>query len=211
MPLYGLHGGRIKKKKAKDGGSGAYYDGTFYALKGGNTQQFWQYDIARDTWTEGDTIPTNGSTGRKKRVKYGADLVSYGGGTFYALKGNKTSEAWRYIVGSAFGPRPPGAAVAGVIGGSTPPTMTISPNPARRNAAVSYSLPSGGRARLGLYDMNGRLVMATQRDHPNAGSHTASVDVADLAAGVYVLRLECGTLQARRKLVIERGKGVRRE
>ena len=43
---------------------------------------------------------------------------------FFALKGNKTSEAWRYIVGSAFGPRPPGAAVAGVIGGSTPPIQT---------------------------------------------------------------------------------------
>ena len=39
-----------------------------------------------------------GSTGRKKRVKYGADLVHWGYGAFFALKGNKTNEFWRYVV-----------------------------------------------------------------------------------------------------------------
>ncbi len=98
MPLYGLHSGRIRKKKAKDGGAGAMYGNEIWALKGGNTQQFWMYNIVADTWTEQDTVPTNGSTGdRKKRVKYGADLVHWGGGVFFALKGNKTVEMWRYL------------------------------------------------------------------------------------------------------------------
>ena len=42
MPLYGLHSGKIRKKKARDGGCGAWYDGAIRALKGGNTQQFWK-------------------------------------------------------------------------------------------------------------------------------------------------------------------------
>ena len=97
MPLYGLHSGRIKKKKSKDGGSGAWHNGEIYALKGGNTQQFWKYTPSSDSWTELDTVPNYGSTGRKKRVKYGADIVCING-TFYALKGNKTLEFWRYVL-----------------------------------------------------------------------------------------------------------------
>ncbi|MBN2538372.1 PD40 domain-containing protein [candidate division WOR-3 bacterium] len=101
MPLLGLHGGRVRKKKSKDGGCAAYLAGRIYALKGGNTQQFFKYDTTERMWSELDTVPTNGSTGKKKRVKKGADIVYCpGSGALYALKGNKTREFWEYGSGA---------------------------------------------------------------------------------------------------------------
>ena len=98
MPLYGLHSGKIKKKKAKDGGGAAWVSGMnwIFALKGGNTQQVWRYEVAADSWCEADTLPQVGSSGKKKRVSLGGDLVHTGEGTLYALKGNKTLQMWRY-------------------------------------------------------------------------------------------------------------------
>jgi len=64
MPFIGMLG---KKKKSKDGGSAAFMDGALYALKGGNTQEFWKYTTTDSAgWTELDTMPQLGTTGKKK-------------------------------------------------------------------------------------------------------------------------------------------------
>jgi hypothetical protein len=94
MPLIGRVG---KSKESKDGGNGAFHDGAIHALKGRNTQEFWKYDVAANAWTEYDTIPAVGSTGKKKRVKNGGDVASIGDDVFFVLKGNRTMEFWRYL------------------------------------------------------------------------------------------------------------------
>ncbi|MCX6742550.1 MAG: hypothetical protein NTX24_05285 [Candidatus Pacearchaeota archaeon] len=95
MPLMGRHNGSIKSKRLKDGGSGAWVDGKLLALKGGNTQQSFGYSPLSNEWTELDTIPSTGSSGKRRRVNKGGDLVSCNG-ILYALKGNKTLEMWGY-------------------------------------------------------------------------------------------------------------------
>jgi len=95
MPFIGAAG---RRKRSKDGGSTTWYDGRICALKGGNTGEFWRYDPATDVWVELDTLPTFGSTGKRKKVKHGGDIVN-ADGVLYALKGNKTREFWRYIPG----------------------------------------------------------------------------------------------------------------
>ncbi len=86
-----------KNKKSKDGGSAASLGDYIYALKGGNTCEFWRYCLAGDSWTEMETIPQVGSTGKKKRVKGGGSLVAYSAAQLFALKGNKCNEFWQYV------------------------------------------------------------------------------------------------------------------
>jgi len=94
MPFISQKTGR--NKKSKDGGDAAFYNGFIYALKGGNTCEFYRYNIATNSWTELDPMPDFGSTGKKRRVKQGGALAC-ADGSFYAFKGGKTREFWLYI------------------------------------------------------------------------------------------------------------------
>ncbi len=98
MPVYGSTG----KKKTKDGGCGAWLDGRIYALKGGNTQEFWRYTAATDSWHEMDILPRVGTGGKKKKVKAGGSITS-DGNVLYAQKGNKCNEFWRYVPNTSGG------------------------------------------------------------------------------------------------------------
>jgi hypothetical protein len=71
--------------------------------------------------------------------------------------------------------------------------LGTTPNPARQHATVRYAIPesvarNGGGVTLQVYDVMGRQVRSIRIDG-TAGRHTQRVDVADLASGVYLLRL----------------------
>jgi hypothetical protein len=99
MPVPG-HAGN---KKAKDGCCAAWYGGDIYALKGGNTCEFWRYTPSADTWHELDDIPLFGSTHARIRVKAGAALAGCPDTGVYAIKGNKSREFWWYKLGQSGG------------------------------------------------------------------------------------------------------------
>jgi hypothetical protein len=93
-----------RRKRVKKGGDLCYdrYDTLVFAFKGGNTQEFWRYDVIHDSWSQKRDVPY-GTAAKLKRVNGGAGLALYhNGGTgddyVYALKGNKTFEFWRYYV-----------------------------------------------------------------------------------------------------------------
>ena len=206
MPVMGMYGGKMKLKKSKDGGSGAWYDGRLYALKGGNTCQFYRYEPTGDTWTELDTINSYGSTAKKKRVKAGGDLASYGHGAFFATKGNKTYEFWRYVI-----PAVDRKQDTGNRGGvqANPSTiydlrMTISPNPmANGFATLRFSLAKAGPVSVSVYDALGRAVL---RQAYGVQRKTSSVplDLRSLSAGVYLVRLDADGYRSSQKLVVQR-------
>ncbi|MEM6327949.1 MAG: T9SS type A sorting domain-containing protein, partial [Bacteroidota bacterium] len=62
------------------------------------------------------------------------------------------------------------------------------PNPSEGNATVAFSLAREGAVRVAVYDALGREVVVAAEGTHQAGRHTASV--LDLAAGVYVVRME---------------------
>ncbi|MEO0077780.1 MAG: hypothetical protein ABIK86_02135, partial [candidate division WOR-3 bacterium] len=103
MPMVGRSG---RMKKSKDGGCGTWLGQRVFCLKGGNTQEFWAYYPAGDSWAELETLPAFGSSGKRKKVKAGADITAWSGALF-ALKGNSTLELWQYFPAQAQDPVSP--------------------------------------------------------------------------------------------------------
>ncbi len=201
MPALSRYTGRAKK--SKDGGAAAFSNGTIYALKGGNTQEFWSYDVAGDSWHELDTMPAYGTTQKRKKVKAGADLVELSG-TFYALKGNKTLEFWQYVpLPNPVQARPrPGVQARSTAANN--PSLVITPNPLRSGVVtLQVRMPrarsSSGPIKVGVYDATGRLVLGS----PVARTSAILLDLRGLCSGVYLVRLEAGSSVVSQKLVIQ--------
>ncbi|MFO7675263.1 MAG: T9SS type A sorting domain-containing protein [bacterium] len=198
MPRPSMSG---KTKKAKDGSNAAFYNGAFHALKGGNTVEFWKYDVAANTWSEYELMPEIGSTGKKKRVKYGGDVASHDDGAFFCLKANKTLEFWRYVTAP---PPMAGPARSGVMAGETPgqPFVKVGPNPLSGGmATVRYALPSAGPASINVFDVTGRTVLSRSLVASRSGA--VSLDLRNLSAGIYLVKVEADGFTGTQKLVIQ--------
>jgi hypothetical protein len=77
------------------------------------------------------------------------------------------------------------------------------PNPVRDASRVSFEIPREGMVRLSVHDVAGRVVrtfLPGVRLAP--GSHEATLDAHDLAAGIYFVRLECDGEVAGEKLIV---------
>ena len=194
MPTTGSAG----SKKSKDGGCATLFDDYIYALKGGNTREFWQYAIATNSWVEKETIPTGLL---KKKVKSGADIVT-AGLSLYATKGNKSNELWQYVPGAFLFDAP---RHDGVVAGKTviAQGMSISPNPLSSGFAVlRYGLPKAGAAELSVYNVAGQTVMAQTLAAGRSGA--VNLDLRHLSTGVYLVKLSSDGFVNSQKLVVQR-------
>lgn len=205
MPIpSGLTG---KNKKSKDGGSAALLDGVIYALKGGNTQEFWSYTIGDTvtpgTWTELDTIPAVApGTTKKKKVKVGGDIALHGD-VLYAIKANKTNDFWMYSFATPMYTERSNR--DGAMAGVTPTvhSLAISPNPLSTGyATVRYSVPKAGAVSLNVFDVTGRTVVTRTLSASRTGA--VSLDLRSLSAGVYLVKLSGDGFSTSQKLVVER-------
>jgi hypothetical protein len=197
-----------KKTKVKDGAGMAFYSKAVYALKGGNTDEFWMFSCSDQQWHV-QTQLTAGS----KRVKGGGALaIAKDIGALYAFRGNNTLELWRYgpIASFEFAPvignevKNETQGQSSVRGSQF--VLRIAPNPftSSLSPSISYSLPRTGNISLRLYDVAGKLMTTLARGYTLAGSHTARLNVDKLARGVYLLRYEYeGNNTATCRLIIE--------
>ena len=200
MPFVGRSG---RSRKSKDGACGAFYNGSIYALKGGNTQEFWRYDTATRQWAELETMPQYGTSGARRKVKGGGDMVA-ADSVLYALKGNKTREVWKYTVTSAPlrpGDRQPGASGSAFNDGRN--SFAVEPNPVAAGFATLRLTGPPDRPTpwsLSVYDINGRVV------HSSSGPQAATfrLDLRAVPDGVYFARLETGGRTAVQKLTVRR-------
>ncbi len=81
------------------------------------------------------------------------------------------------------------------------------PIPSTRARCIEYSLPAAGPVRLVVLDAQGRRVCTLVDDLQSAGIHAVRWDGRDqagnrLASGVYLYRLEAGSLTATRKMLL---------
>jgi hypothetical protein len=151
--------------------------------------------VTGDTWSELDTIPAVGSSTKKKKVKAGAGIVSIGNQVFFATKGNKTREFWRYRLVGEVGIREEYAPVALPAGGGG---LSIVPNPATGFATVRFSSLLPAPFSLRIYDIRGSLVM----ERPAAAS-SLILDCRGLAPGVYFVHAQGPRARATCRLVKE--------
>jgi len=175
-----------KNKKSKDGGSAGYYDGFIYALKGGNTCEFYLYDVGAQVWTELDTMPQLGSTGKRKRVNGGGDIV-VGRNGCWALKGNKTFEFWRYGILPQELISRQGVTEKSATSGEM--FLKLTPVFSGRGAKLQYTGNSPIAVQGKIYDQTGRLVYMLPR-LVFAGAGETKLDLTTLRSGVYILRLK---------------------
>ncbi len=174
FPLAGRSG---RQKKVKDGAGGAWWNNAMYCLKGGNTGEFWRFFPAENRWEELDTIPSYGSTMRKKRVKAGGAIVSLNNGIFFILKGNKTNEFWCYKSpesGPGVNEPPP-----------LPPvflSLRVYPNPTGGILFGEFNLPDNTPVTLKIYDRTGRTVFSRV-----VAQRNWTINCGFLPPGVYFL------------------------
>jgi hypothetical protein len=81
-----------KKTRVKAGGTLVTLGDSIYAFKGGNTNEFWVYDIASDTWYYKRPIVTENG----KKIKGGGALTVMGC-TLYCFTGGNTYNFYSYI------------------------------------------------------------------------------------------------------------------
>ena len=196
-------GGSGRSKKSKDGGSAAWFDNNIYALKGGNTQEFWRFTPSSGAWVELETIPQMGTAGKNKKVKTGGDITATENG-LCALKGNKTDELWQYTPWRGFTSWP---GREGTMGGPSPlrdARMAICPNPLRQGfvtISVTGLKRSSGPVTVGVYNAAGRLVRHWLLP---TGHRSLALDFGSMSTGVYLVKLGSHGLAATQKLVVQR-------
>ena len=69
-----------------------------------------------------------------------------------------------------------------------------SPNPARRETELNFTLPSTEVVTITLHDATGREIGTAVRDQQfTAGAHNVSFNVESLASGTYFFTLKAGS------------------
>ncbi len=204
LPFYGTMN---RKKKVKDG-SGLAYNGAnlIYALKGGNTDEFWAYDIMQDTWLTKEPIPL-GPSG--KRVKAGGALC-YASSVqrYFGFKGGNTYEFWMYVpmpsaTISQKNPEESGIMANNENHNLLKLSLKIAPTPFTKKTFIHYQLPEKEDIVLKLYDASGKLVRTVQTI-TDTQSGSVMLNGERLTTGVYILRLESAKNSLTKKIVISR-------
>jgi hypothetical protein len=87
---------------------------------------------------------------------------------------------------------------------STPAEFSLSacPNPFNPISRLSFDLPQAVRAKLSIFDVNGRLVATLVDGWLEAGSHEVHFNATNLASGIYLARLQAASFTQTQKLVL---------
>ncbi|MEO0074783.1 MAG: choice-of-anchor J domain-containing protein [candidate division WOR-3 bacterium] len=180
---------------------------TIYALKGGSFE-FWRYNIMRDGWTYRSAMNMlTGSSGKK--VGAGASLVyDESKKIFYALKGNKTTEFYKYVPDPNLLNNEERLNVQIVTSEMTEnitnlPYLKVHPKLINNNAYIYYQVKTLKPITIKLYNNVGVLVRNVE--HPlNTQNGVIAVDVSDIANGVYFVKVESADNKILEKIVVQK-------
>ena len=76
------------------------------------------------------------------------------------------------------------------------------PNPFNPSTQIQYALPESGQVRLDVYTITGQLVATLVNETMNAGTHSITFNANSLASGVYLYRLQTGSVVLTKKMTL---------
>ncbi|MBK9333189.1 MAG: T9SS type A sorting domain-containing protein [Ignavibacteria bacterium] len=76
------------------------------------------------------------------------------------------------------------------------------PNPFNPETKIDYSVPVNENVMLNLYDMSGKLVKTLVNDFKSAGYYSYRLNASDLSSGIYIYKLESGSVSISKKLML---------
>lgn len=78
------------------------------------------------------------------------------------------------------------------------------PNPFNHSTEISYELGSAQDVTIEVQDMTGRVVMVRNEGLKPAGTHTCTIQAADLESGIYFYTLKAGQFEETKRMVVSR-------
>lgn len=142
-------------------------------------------------------------------------VVSCGGGEMRDSECSVIGTIGQGVIGVTSGSRytaeagfwyQPGWILTGVPDGdSVVPVFMLSqnrPNPFNPVTTIEFGIEERTRVTVRLYDVRGREVRTLLDEERDAGFHSILVNASGLASGVYLCRMEAGSFEAERKLVL---------
>jgi Secretion system C-terminal sorting domain len=126
---------------------------------------------------------------------YSRDIAISPNGTVYWAQGEKGLSA--YTKSGAVGIHSENP--------SQPGQFTLSqnyPNPFNPQTSIEFSVPQKERVRITLFDISGKKVKTLLDENKQSGSYKTTFNLSDLASGLYLYRLQAGTVSLTKKLVL---------
>ena len=81
------------------------------------------------------------------------------------------------------------------------PGFRVYPNPAVDVITIRYRIPDAGYRIMSIVDISGRVVWSSSGEELTPGKYETGIDVSDVPAGIYFLRLQIGNETVVRKLI----------
>jgi len=91
------------------------------------------------------------------------------------------------------------------VASSIPKTFSLEqnyPNPFNPTTNIQFTIPQASDVKLTVYNILGQQVMTVVNEFRQAGTHTAIVDAQNLSSGMYIYRLDAGSVQLNRKMML---------
>ncbi|MDK9699697.1 MAG: S8 family peptidase [bacterium] len=155
--------------------------------------------VARWNYTNGNTGAISYSVANRIRLVYcGFPVESIHGSA-------STITRWAFLsrVLTAFR----NTAVGEETDGALPTDFQIQsvyPNPFNPSTTIAFSLPRSSEVKLSVYDVSGRLVANLGEKNYTAGFHSLQWNASNVAAGMYIVRMEAaGTVSTHKALLMK--------
>ncbi|MEO6832620.1 MAG: choice-of-anchor J domain-containing protein [Chitinophagaceae bacterium] len=94
------------------------------------------------------------------------------------------------------------SAPLGIVKDGMPESIFISPQPAKNEAILHFTLSQGGNIQVDIQDMSGRKVLCIAKQIFKKGMQQFFINTVSLASGVYLLRIKTDGGSLVKKLVI---------